>query len=168
VQATFVVDNVDTKMILGSDVDHQVLAAIVETTKYHEHADRLEWDIFKLPHHCSYLSLGPERGKDKTEPVEEVKWLFETQSRRKGSIVSTSIPIPDNDDSDQPPHRQTANYYRGIVAKTGGQFLVTMEEPKESAPSPLVFLIDRFKATLEKRAGGTAAAIISTPAPRAG
>ena len=41
-QATFVVEGIDTKVILGSDVDHLALAAMVDVTRYHERADRLE------------------------------------------------------------------------------------------------------------------------------
>ena len=59
----------------------------------------------------------------------------------KGIIVSTSDPIPDNDDSDQPPHRQAANYYKDVVADLDGQFKVTMEHPKELDPKPLVIEI---------------------------
>src|SRR5712692_11241461 len=114
VQAAFLVDGVTTCAILGSDVDYEALSLIVQTTRRHGREARLVWDIFKLPHHCSYLTLGPERGKDETEPVEDVAWLFEDQMQRGGIIVSTSKPIPakgsDEDKSSQPPHRQAANY----------------------------------------------------------
>ncbi len=65
VQASFLVNGKVTKVILGSDVDHCALTEMVKVTKYHGREERLEWDVFKLPHHCSYLSLGPEKGKDK-------------------------------------------------------------------------------------------------------
>lgn len=45
----------------------------------HKCENRLLWDIYKIPHHCFYLSIGPEKGEDKT--VEEVAWLCETQCR---------------------------------------------------------------------------------------
>jgi len=67
----------------------------VTVTRKHKKEERLEWDIVKLPHHCSYLTLGPERGKEKTKPVENVKWLFETQGQRGCYIISTSKPIPE-------------------------------------------------------------------------
>src|SRR5262249_10631971 len=74
VQLTMRVDGVMTRAILGSDVDYDALSAIVQTTRTHKRAERLEWDIMKLPHHCSYLTLGPDRGDDETEPVEDVAW----------------------------------------------------------------------------------------------
>ncbi len=168
VQATFSVEGVETKVLLASDLDHDALSEIVRITRYHKRDERLEWDVCKLPHHCSYLSLGPEKGKDKTKPVPNVEWLFEEQGQDKGIIVSTSKPIPANDDDDQPPHMQAANYHRSTTTERKGQFLVTMEHPKVSEPEAIVIVIDRFKATPEKRASSIGAAIASRPAPRAG
>lgn len=106
-QATFQVDGGTTKVILGSDADHTALSDIVAVTKVHKNEIRLEWDIFKLPHHCSYLTLGPERGRDKTVPEDNVKWLFETQGQRGAYVVSTSKPIPDKgSEEDKSPHRR--------------------------------------------------------------
>ncbi len=172
VQATFLVDGVTTCAILGSDVDHEALSLIVQTTRRHRREARSIWDIFKLPHHCSYLTLGPERGADETEPVEDVAWLFEDQMQRGGIIVSTSKPIPtkgsDEDKSDQPPHRQAADYCRRIVAQKDGEFIVTMKHPRESAPKPLVIDVDRFKARVKREQLIGAAALTSVSAPRAG
>jgi hypothetical protein len=167
-QAKFVVGEVETALILGSDLDHTALAEVVNITRYHGRDDRLAWDIFKLPHHCSYLSLGPERGKDKTEPVPEVKWLFEDRGRDRAIVVSTSKPIPENDEDDQPPHRQAANYHRETATARNGQFVVTMEHRSALDPEPLVVEIDGFKAAILKRHISVGAAIISRPAPRAG
>jgi hypothetical protein len=168
VQATFAVDGVETKLILSADAEHEVLSDIVKITQRHKREERLEWDVFKLPHHCSYLSLGPDKGKDKTEPAPDVAWLFEARAQPKGIVVSTSKPIPSDDEDPQPPHRQAANYHRDEAKDRDGEFKVTMEHPKVSLPEPLVIIIDRFKATIEKRAAAIAAAVVSRPAPRAG
>jgi hypothetical protein len=128
----------------------------------------MEWDVFKIAHHCSYLALGPEKGKTRTQPVEEVAWLFEDQGHSDGIIVSTRCPIPNNDDSDLPPHRQAANYYQEVADDKDGEFRVTMEHPDAANPKPLVIWIDQRKATLEKAFSGGVAAIVSRPAPRAG
>jgi len=165
---TFNFNGQETKFMLIGDTTHEVLTEIVDVTKYHKREARLQWDIFDVPHHCSYLALGDERGKDKTEPVPNVKWLFE-QGNRGGILVSTSRPIPDNDEDPQPPHRQAANYYKERASKIGGDFAVTMEHPTEANPKPLVITIDGSGATLKKLIiTGGAAAGISRPAPRAG
>lgn len=172
VQATFVADKADTRMLLMADATHETLSDIVAVTKKKGNEARLEWDIAKLPHHCSYLSIGPDKGADQTTPVEDVAWLYEEQGRDGGVIISTSKPIPKKgspEDKDvQPPHRQAASYYRSVVRPNDGEFVVTMEHPKEAAPESVVFEIDSRGATL--KAATTTAAFVATsrPAPRAG
>ncbi|MHB8843315.1 MAG: ComEC/Rec2 family competence protein [Nitrospirota bacterium] len=170
-QAVFVIQGVETKALLTADVDHTVISAIVEVTRdLKKRPERLEWDILKLPHHCSYTTIGPEKGEDETKPVDQVKWLCETQRQKNGMVVSPSDPIPakgsKEDKNDYPPHRQAANYYKGVVGEDN--FLVTMEFPRKTAPRPIVIKIDGSKATLERTSLSGVAAITSAPAPRAG
>lgn len=137
-QVRFLEGKAQSDLILSADTTHEVWTSIVKVTKYHKREDRLTWNIFKLPHHCSYLSLGPEKGKDVTKPVDNVKWFVEEQSREGCYVISTSDPIPSND-TDQPPHRQAANYYKGVVADRDGDFMVTMEHPNPTTPEPMIF-----------------------------
>ena len=167
VQATFVVSGVETKAILASDIDHEVIADIVRVTRRNGNSQRLEWHLVKLPHHCSYLSLGPEKGKWKTEPTPRVKWLYENQGQERARAISTSKPIP-SVDTEQPPHQQAAKYYREVVAAKNGEFLVTMEHPTQSSPKPLVVEITNRGATVRKTIVGGAAIVTTRPSPRAG
>lgn len=167
-QATFVIEDLETKLFLTSDIYHESLTAIARITKYHNNESRLEWDIFNTPHHCSYRSLAPEKGESKTTPVPEVKWLLEEQSQQGAVIVSTSKPIPNNDNDDQPPHRQAANYYKDAVAKVDGEFLVTMEHPNSTSPEPLAIEIDGRGATVKRTIMAAAIRAVSSSAPRAG
>jgi hypothetical protein len=166
VQATFVSGDLETYLLLAADAPSQTLADIVTSTKAHKNETRLLWDIFKLPHHCSYLSLSEEKGTDITQPIPEVHWLFE-QGREKGIIVSTSDPIPP-DDTDQPPHRQAAKYCQERVDDINGEFVVTMQHPTAEHPEPLVITIDNSGATLKKQMTRSSVLITSRPAPRAG
>jgi hypothetical protein len=166
-QVTFVDYGNETRMILGSDAPYDVLSDIVDVTRWHEREERLEWDVFKLPHHCSYLSLGPEKGKDKTEPVPNVKWLLEDQGRQGAIVVSPSNPIP-TEDTDLPPHRQAANYHRDNIANKDGEFRVTMEFPSTSKPEPLVIEIGASGAKVVKRTTESALVITGGSTPRAG
>ena len=170
---TFECEDVETRVFLMADATHEVLTDIVEITEGKKRKRRLKFDVSKLPHHCSYLSLGPEKGRNKTKPVKAVKRLYEEYGQDGAIIVSTSKPIPkkgsDEDKGSQPPHRQAANYYReDAVDDADDQFKVTMQHPKESAPEPLVIEIDASKATIQKRAALVGAVAASTPAPRAG
>ncbi len=166
-QATFECSARKTKFILGADTTHDEMTDIVEITRYHKREERLESDVVKLPHHCSYLSLAPDKGKEKTEPVENVKWLYEEKGNKGLRIVSTSDPIP-SVDTTQPPHRQAANYYRDLVKTKSGEFLVTMEHPSQTSPAPLVISIDALGARTEKRNTTGGGSITGGTASRAG
>lgn len=167
-QATFVVNGKNTKLLLGSDVDYLALTDIVKITRAKKRDQRLEWDVLKLPHHCSYKSIGPKKGKDKTEPVEETQWLYEDQGLKGAIVVSPSKPIPTNDDDPQPPHRQAAKCHEDHTAARNGKFRVTMKHPTESAPKPLVIEIDATKARVVESFVAGAAAVISQSSPRVG
>ncbi len=126
----------DTKLLLGSDVGSDTLSAIVQTTKNHGNEERLEWDVLKLFHHCSYKALN-KVGKedDPTKPVPNVKWLMEEQGQDRSIVISSSqkIPLPGSkEDNDQPPHRKAANYYKKLQNGRNGSFKVTMDDPKKS------------------------------------
>ena len=167
VQLTFVVKKQDTKAIMGSDADCGAWSKIVDITRNHQNDPRLCWDIFKISHHCSYNALAEEKGKEMTKPVNEVAWLF-GQGRERGVLVSTSKPIPTDDEDDQPPHRQAANYYTDVAKNLQGAFKVTMEHPKKSAPKPLVILIGEDGAKVEKKLTSVAAVLGGQSSPRAG
>ncbi len=164
-QATFEVDEQQTKLILSADVTHEVIDDIVEVTRYHGRDNRLEWDINNIPHHCSYKSLSAEKGDDKTEPTEASIWLYEEAGQHAGLLVSTSKPIPNDDEDKQPPHRQAAAYYKGVARKLSGEWVVSMEYPSISKPEPLVIEIKSTGYKIRKQAPNI---VIATPAPRAG
>jgi hypothetical protein len=170
-QATFVEGGVETYALLGSDADHETITKIVETTKHHKREHTLVWDVMKLFHHCSYLSLSADRGVNETKADPEVKWLFETQGREGCLIVSPSWPIPGKDtkeDQDvQPPHRQAANHHKRVVREKNGEFKVTMETPSIVKPKPLVVQVTSFGASFLLALPTAVGIATSTPA-RAG
>ena len=139
-QAVFLEGGRETKALLMGDTEYPCIQEMARITKYHGREERLAWDLVKLPHHCSYGALGPDKGKDKTVPVDEVAWLFGKQGGPGGQIVCTSETIPASGDQTQPPHRQAANYYRDVLKAlgSGDKMLVTMEHPTVSAPRPMV------------------------------
>jgi beta-lactamase superfamily II metal-dependent hydrolase len=164
-QATFEVDGALTRLLLTADTTWENFVPMINITRYHRNDDRLLWDVLKVPHHCSYLSLGPEKGKTTTVPVDQVRWLLEEQGQPRAIAIAPSWPIPAGD-SDQPPHRQAASYYRGVVGTAN--FKVTMEHPSIANPEPLVVTIDRFGPTIKRPSLSTGQAATGRPAPRAG
>jgi hypothetical protein len=171
-QATFQEGGRETRALFMSDIDCDSIRQIVKISKAHKNEDRLLWDIFKIPHHSSYTAIGPDKGEDETKPVDEVKWLCETQGQDRNTMMSTSCSIPikgsDEDKDVQPPHRQAAAYYRRVASAKDGQFKVTMDLPSASKPKPTTIEItDRGARLLTVSATVGAASIVSTPA-RAG
>lgn len=168
VHVTFNVNGQLTKAFLASDIDHEALEKIVKISKHHGNEERLEWDIYKLPHHCSYLGLGPDKGTEQTKPTETVKEFVEEYAQRRAIIVSTSDPIPETStDGENPPHKPAANYYKSAKKTFEGEFMVTMETPSKTTPKPIEIGVSENGATVIKNAAPVAP-IISKPAPRAG
>ena len=165
--ATFLNNGKETKMMIIGDSTCDTLSEIVKSTRYHGNESRLEWDIFDIPHHCSYLALNNEKGQDKTDPIEDVKWLLE-QGRQGGVLVSCSKKIPTNDEDVQPPHRQAASCYKDYASSINGEFRVTMEYPSSKSPKKTVIEIDNFGATLKKESASVFGVITQQPSPRAG
>jgi hypothetical protein len=164
--ATFTVEGEQTRTWFTGDAEYDVVEEIVQITRARHREERLQWDVFGVLHHTSYRALSDEKGKEKTQPVADVDWLFK-QGNDGGIIVSTSNTIP-VDDTDQPPHRQAANYYKDRAVAIGGDYVVTMAHPNTTNPEPLVISISRLGAKVEKKSISGAAAIVSHGSSRFG
>ena len=171
-QATFLEGGRETHALFMSDIDYETIDQIVATTKRHKNDERLRWDIFKVPHHCSYLSIGPDKGEDETKPTDQVKWLCETQGQRRGTMMSSSKPIPvkgsDEDKNPQPPHRQAAAYYRRVAKIKDGLFKATMDLPSPSRPRPSTVEITALGAALLGASAARGSARVTSTPSRAG
>lgn len=166
--ATFEADQARTKVFFGADIRQEPLSEIIRITRAKNREERLESDIVKIPHHSSYLSLGPEKGTTKTKPTEDIAYFYEKKLLWRPILISTSKPIPANDDDNQPPHRQAAAYYGEQADGQRGTYVVTMENPRRSAPETLVIEITGSKAKQKKSYAGGLISAVSQPAPRAG
>ncbi len=170
-QARFEENKEITDVLFTADVTYEDLGEIVDITRKHGNDDRLHWNVYALPHHCSYLAINNDKGTDKTPPTEQIKWLCEEQGEKLGYIISTSDPIPgkgtDEDRNVQPPHRQAANYYKENVVKKE-RFLVTMERPNSLNPKPIVIKIGSTGAEYISAGSITISGAVATTAPRAG
>lgn len=139
---TFFEGDICSRAFFGADTTYDVWEKIVYKTKQEKRLERLIWDIFKISHHCSYKALSEEKGKEMTEPVDDVKYMFE-QGQEDCYLISSSKPIPEKD-TDQPPHKQAAAYYKSVAKEKGKEenFLVTMNTPTSDKPKPIVIIVD--------------------------
>jgi hypothetical protein len=170
-QVRFDVNGNQFNYLAVGDSTHDVLDDIVSTTQYHKRADRLDWNLFNIPHHCSYKALGPDKGEKETAPTEKVKELL-LHGQADAYLVSSSHPAPDIKDAytqDQPPHIQARKTYENYLKQVNGRkFLVTMEEPNANKPEPITFEVTSGGITMKRTASIGAAAIVVTRPPRAG
>jgi len=167
VQARFSANGALTDLLMLSDVEWESLTAIIDITRKHEHDDRLHWDICKIPHHCSFLSLNGEKGKTKTVPTESIDWLY--GNRENGAIFICSSDVVPGTETTQPPHFQAASYYKDKIGEViRGEWLVTMSEPSESKPKKIEIEIGigGAKHLLSSAIGG--AALTGRSGPRVG
>lgn len=158
----FFEDDTETKVMFGSDVKSKIWDKLIEITESHNNKERLEWDIFKISHHCSYTALNQDnKGRTKTDPTENIKRMYE-KGDSNSYMVSSSWPI---EDDIEPPHKQAANYYNGL----DGEFLVTMEETNKRSPKPIEFEItDRGHRKLLMTASMVIPAIASKSSAKQG
>ena len=153
------------------DSEWDVLEGIVRTTKAHKNHARLKWNLYNIPHHCSYLALSDEKGEEETTPKPLVKELL-MYGQKDSYIVSCSKPIPDTKSAYkdvQPPHIQARKAYEKHLKAVGGRkFLVTMEEPNGNKPEPIEFEVSNYGVSWLRSVALGAPAIVSSTPPRAG
>lgn len=163
---TFIVNTKTTKMFLIGDTTFSILKDIISITKRKKREERLEWDIFDIPHHCSYLALSQEKGIEMTEPDDDIKYLLDKGNNRC-KLISCSNTIS-NEETKMPPHFQAANFYKRIAKSKNGEFLVTMDHPDANNPQPLEIIIDELGAKINRSTKNPAIVATSQKAPRAG
>ncbi len=156
----------DTKFLITADSIWEGWEKMVNITRAHGNDDRLAWDIFKIPHHCSYLSMAADKGSYKTEPTAEFEWLL-NQGATRSVMVSSSREIPE-ETTDQPPHVETYRRYKETADAVDADLIVTMENPSKRQPKRTVITIGGDGPTAEKEAFGAGVAITTTRSPRVG
>ncbi|MRX27291.1 hypothetical protein [Kangiella sp. HZ709] len=153
------------------DTEWEDLEEIVTITKRHKNEDRLAWNLFNVPHHCSYLALSDEKGEKETIPKPLIQELL-LKGAKDSYEVSSSRPIDDSKEGQeqtQPPHIQAKKAYEKYLEEVKGRrFLVTMEEPNVDKPKPLEFEISKGGVIWKRNTKAGAAAIVTTTPPRAG
>lgn len=172
---TFFEQHQECRCILGGDAKHETWDNIVYITKKRGNEVRLDWDLFRISHHCSYTALSAERGENETQPMENVASLFDRGSENC-ILISSSKPIPkknsDEDADIQPPHRQAAAYYRRIARENGneGNFIVTMEWPDQDQPKPVIVETSKYGLVVRKSLDlvGGINSVTHKPSPRMG
>lgn len=155
------------------DSESEVLDDIVSITKANNNEDRLNWNLFNVPHHCSYLALAPsgDKGEKETIPTPGVASLL-LHGQKDSYMISSSHPIENDKEAYkqiQPPHVQAKNCYESYLKEVKGRkFLVTMEESKKNNPKPITFEISESGLKYCKAAALATIATATSKPVRAG
>jgi len=152
-------NNNTTKILMTGDTPHTVLEKIVDISKSKNNEDYLNWDIYDIPHHCSYTGLSDDKGDWKTIPTTQVKELL-SWGNNNSVMVASCVPVTTET---SPPHIEAKRAYEYYSDKK--KFWVTMEYPNADSPKPLRYKIDHLGISEMTYSVNP---IITSPAPRAG
>lgn len=155
----------ETNLLITGDAPYQVLDKIVEISRANKNESYLSWDIYDIPHHCSYTGLN-ERGEDNAKiitPTEKIQWLLQ-QSGNSAYMVASCEKVTEET---SPPHMCAKRAYEKYSADDVN-FLATMEHIPDNGrkPTPIRFEIDSMGLTLKEEHAKQS--YFSKSAPRAG
>ena len=155
----------ETNILITGDAPYGLLDKMVSISQEKGNEEYLAWDIYDIPHHCSYTGLNEKNEKDIyfLEPTENIKWLLK-QATSTAYMVASCDKITEET---SPPHMCAKRGYEKY-STNGVEFLVTMEHIpfKGGAPSPIQFTIDSMGLTLKSQSSQTE--YFNKSAPRAG
>lgn len=168
--ATFDCDDEKSRAFIIGDADWDYLEKVYQKTMTRERTERLDWNLFYIPHHCSYKALSDEKGDKETTPKPDVKKLL-SHGQIGAYMVASCHPIDDDEKAyqqDQPPHIQAKKCYDNIMGDIRGRkVLVTMENNNKITPKPVTFKFTAAGCTLATLNSSVSQASESRP-PRAG
>lgn len=141
-QARFKKASWDTKpsafYLFGGDADHYIWKEIQNQSSAHKNGEKLDFDIFLAPHHCSwtYFNDVPYEKGETDEPVESSKALIRDHKTKGAVIIASSKQIKDDDDN--PPHYPAKKEYVKLIGSSD-KFVSLAEEPDSKNPKPVVY-----------------------------
>ena len=165
-QARFKNASTDTKpsalYLFGGDADHYIWEEIQDQSSAHGNDDKLDFDIFMAPHHCSwtYFNDVPYKKGETDEPVESSKDLIKDHKTKGAVIIASSKQIKDDDDN--PPHYPAKGEYVKLIGSD--KFISLAEEPGTKKPKPVVYEVTSsgFQRKDKNQQNGSAGAAIGS------
>jgi hypothetical protein len=155
--------SIKTRAFFGGDADHYIWEKVLRISESNNNQDKLKWDIFLSPHHCSWSFFNDRPYKDNKTPKDYALELLDYK-QNNAYVVASCLKIEDDDNN--PPHHQAKEQY---VKKVGaGYFRNTAINKSSKAPEPLEFIIEDDGIKLTKAESAAAIGILGSTPPRAG
>lgn len=155
--------DIKTKVFFGGDADHYIWEKVLTKSEENDNEDRLAWDIFLAPHHCSWTFFNNTPYDENNTPKDYSLELLDYKNDN-AYVVASSMKIEDNDNN--PPHYPAKQEYEKKVGS--GYFRNTGINKSSKAPKPLEFEISYNGPKLLKGAAAASTSIIGSSTPRAG
>ena len=143
-QARFKINSFDSQFVglflFGGDADHNIWKTVLDKSTKHDNLDKLEWDIFLAPHHCSwtYFNDVPYEDKEDNKVPKESSLEILDYKRPRGRIIASSKAVRSTDKN--PPHAQAKTEYQKKL-DNNKRFVELALVPSEKEPKPTVYEI---------------------------
>lgn len=136
----------DCFILTGGDADHYRWDQVLQKSKDHENEDRLEWNIFQSPHHCSWSFFNdvPYENDENKEPKESSLEILDYQLETAYIVASSKKVLSEKPN---PPHQAAKDEYLGKLGSEES-FLNTGVYPEENEPKPIIFEIGKGEIVL--------------------
>jgi hypothetical protein len=149
-QANFKIEKsglIKTKLMMSGDSDHYVWKNIKEISEKKNRKEKLEWDIFLSPHHCSWSFFNDRPYEKNTTPKDySLEILDYARDKNHSHIIASSVVI--KDEKPNPPHYPAKLEYEKKIAVGNLKNTATSHSIKE--PRPLIYKINENGFTLVK------------------
>lgn len=141
-------DDRETNLLITGDTPYQVLDKIVDISKSNGNESCLAWDVYDIPHHCSYTGLN-EKGEKEVRvltPTDNIQWLLKQGGQSAYTVASCKKVTEET----SPPHMCAKRAYEKYTT-SDVKFLATMEHIPTGGvkPTPIIFEIDSMGLTLK-------------------
>lgn len=162
-QARFKINESDDQWaclyLFGGDADHYIWKEILNKSKDNGNEDKLKWDIFLSPHHCSWTFFNdvPYDAKEENKTPKETSLEILDYKEGAGKLVASCKVVRSSDKN--PPHAAAKKEYQKKLDKKS-DFIELAMEPSENSPEPYVFEITPSGPMAESEEEGTATAAL--------
>lgn len=152
---------IKSRLLIAGDAEHEIWQHIIDNNN---DDDKLKWNIFLAPHHCSWTFFNEPSNKDEVKPSADT--IMKKQIGTLSYVIASSKEIK-NDDDDPPCYKAKKEYKSRL--NTEDNFLNTAtNDVRNNIPQPIVFKIDKHGKRLVATTISSAETTVSRPAPRAG
>ena len=121
------------KMLVGGDAEHQVWQHILDNNQDDE---KLAWDVFQTPHHCSWTFFNDTENKNQVLPSAED--ILSRKRDDEAIIVASSEEIKDEEPN--PPHYEAKTEYKKRLKKKSNFLNTAVHSVKDGIPQPIVLV----------------------------